>query len=131
MKEQLIRELVKNDRESRQLNEQYQSKIYTLQQEKENAYTELNNLQMALKENEMKEKNDKVRKDNLHVLVYAHVHLHTILPCIISLCSPCPTFSYLPLLPKFALSHFFLASLICLFLFCLTLSCLHVFPTLI
>ena len=82
MKEQLIRELVKNDRESRQLNEQYQNKIYTLQQEKENAYTELNNLQMALKENETKEKNDKVKKDHLHVLVYVNVHLHTILPCI-------------------------------------------------
>lgn len=65
LKEQLIRELVKTGQESQQVNRQYQRQIVALQKEKDEAVVELNGLQMALKELENKEKNDKVKTERL------------------------------------------------------------------
>lgn len=47
------------------MNRQYQRQVAALQKEKDEAVVELNGLQMALKELENKEKNDKVKTERL------------------------------------------------------------------
>lgn len=65
LKEQLIRELVKTGQESQHINREYQQKIAALQKEKDEALSELNGLQAALKELENREKNDKAKTERL------------------------------------------------------------------
>lgn len=65
LKEQLIRELVKTGQDSQHINREYQQKIAALQKEKDEALSELNGLQVALKELENREKNDKAKTERL------------------------------------------------------------------